>query len=113
MAECGEIGAVRHYFGTALWAVGSLVALLSGLCTGLVVVGGSVVLADPLWIFAAAHSGEAARYAQSVLLAGGLPFLVGCGLILCGVAVLRQPPRGKPERGEGVPKPPPSPRPPG
>lgn len=66
------------FFGGALMAVGALIAVLSGLCSGVFLVStfqGS--------------TGDLRGYAGIALLIGGLPFLFGLALFFIGRRIYR------------------------
>lgn len=84
------------FFGGALMAVGILIATLSGLCSGAVIIGD---------LIKALRDGSSAPFGGGgvLLVFGGLPFLVGLALFVIGRSIYRlaggadrRPPSGGP-----------------
>ena len=72
--------ATRRFFGTAMMAVGALLAGLSGLCTlGYAGIG--------LWALATEHDPFGGAMVIMALLSGIVPILVGVGLYFGGKAL--------------------------
>jgi len=87
---------VRRFAGYALVTVGALILGLSGLCT--LYFGGMSLLSD---LQRANSYGSFFGILPFMLVLGGVPMLIGFGLLRWGLAVLRK-----------TPKPPPSSAPP-
>ena len=70
------------FFGGALMAVGALIAALSGLCTGVVIIGS---------VIAAFQNGrsDSSGLAGLALIFGGAPFAVGLLLFFIGRGIYR------------------------
>lgn len=74
--------ATRRFFGTAMMAVGVLLAGLSGLCTlGYAGIG--------LWAWASEGDGYGVAMVIMALLSGVVPILVGVGLYFGGKTLRR------------------------
>jgi hypothetical protein len=97
MSEPAERDPVRVFAGRALVTVGALVLGLSGLCT--LGFAGVALFSD---LQQANSYGSFSNMLPFMLVIGGLPMLVGFGLLRWGLSVLRK-----------APKPPPSAPPPG
>jgi hypothetical protein len=76
---------LRRFLGGLLMAAGGVIALLSGLCSGLY-----EVALFPGWRHIA--SGPSLLVMSIPLLAGFFPILIGIGLFLLGRGMLRPPP---------------------
>jgi hypothetical protein len=82
---------VRVFAGRALVAVGALILGLSGLCT--LYFGGMVLVQD---LKLANGYTNLITMAPFVLVIGGLPMLIGFGILRWGLSVLRKRPRPPP-----------------
>ena len=74
---------MHAFFGGLLMAVGGLIAALSGLCSGVFIVGSIISMAS-------SNPSDFFNGLPLVLLFGGLPFLVGLALFFMGRAIYRR-----------------------
>lgn len=89
MSDTGTEGhGVRRFFGGLLMAVGFLMAALCGLCTVVFVISGLTEGRGELF-----SGGDIAIMA---LFIGGLPTLIGVGLVAGGRALWKPPPPRRP-----------------